>query len=113
MGFTEKIKWIGVDCGSADHPMNTILRDWHPKLFKEAEAKLKEKYGKTWEEMFPLEEYYQVMHLKLFPERIVHAENLGGEIDKLSNKRTWIGAFMWRAIELESCIARIAAFEWE
>jgi arylformamidase len=109
----KKIKWIGVDCGSADHPMNTILRDWHPKLFKEAEAKLKEKYGKTWEEMFPPEEYYQVMHLKLFPERIVHAENLGGEIDKLSNKRTWIGAFMWRAIELESCIARIAAFEWE
>ncbi len=20
-----KIKWIGVDCGSADHPMNTII----------------------------------------------------------------------------------------
>jgi len=101
-----KFKWIGVDCGSADHPMNTILRDWHPKLFKEAEEKL----GRKWEEVFPPSEYYQVMHLKLFPKGIVHAENLGGDIDKISNRRLYIGAFMWRAIELESCIARIVGF---
>jgi arylformamidase len=107
-----KFKWIGVDCGSADHPMNTILKEWHPKLFNAAEAKLKDKYGKTWEEMFPEEEYYQVMHLKLFPKKLVHAENLGGDIDKLNNQRTWVGAFMWRAIELESCIARIVAFDF-
>ena len=25
-----KIKWIGVDCGSADHPMNTKIREWMP-----------------------------------------------------------------------------------
>jgi arylformamidase len=25
------IKWIGVDAVSADHPMNTIMRIWHPK----------------------------------------------------------------------------------
>ena len=31
-----KIKWIGVDCGSADHPMNTIIRTWHPARFVEA-----------------------------------------------------------------------------
>ncbi|NLB34875.1 MAG: cyclase family protein [Elusimicrobia bacterium] len=104
----KKFKWIGVDCGSADHPMNTILRDWHPKLFKEAEKKL----GKPWEEVFPEEEFYQVMHIKLFPEGIIHAENLGGEINKLSNRRIWIGAFPWRAIELESCICRIVAFEF-
>lgn len=103
----KKLKWIGVDCGSADHPMNTILKDWHPKLFKEAEKKL----GKAWEEVFPAEEYYQVMHLKLFPKGIVHAENLGGQIGELSNRRLWIGAFPWRAIELESCICRIVAFE--
>ncbi|RLD18055.1 MAG: cyclase family protein [Caldiserica bacterium] len=105
-----KFKWIGVDCGSADHPMNTILREWHPKLFKEAEEKLLKKYGKKWDEMFPQDEYYQVMHIKLFPEGIVHAENLGGDIDKLSNKRLWIGAFVWRAKELESCICRIVGF---
>jgi kynurenine formamidase len=104
------IKWIGVDCGSADHPMNTILRDWHPKLFMEAEKKLTEKYGKKWEEMFPPEEYYQVMHLKLFPKRIVHAENLGGDIDKLSNKRAYIGAFNVKGIEMESAWTRIVAW---
>lgn len=108
-----KLKWIGVDCGSADHPMNTILRNWHPRLFAEAEAKLKKDYGMGWDEMFPYDEYYQVMHIKLFPKGLIHAENLGGEIDKLNNKRTWIGCFPWRAIELESCISRIVACEWK
>jgi kynurenine formamidase len=104
-----QFKWIGVDCGSADHPMNTIIRDWHPKHFDKANAKLQEKYGKSWDEMFPFKEFYQVMHLKLFPKRLVHAENLGGDLDQLSNQRTWIGCFPWRAIELESCISRIVA----
>ncbi|HPN32181.1 MAG TPA: cyclase family protein [bacterium] len=108
-----KFKWIGVDCGSADHPMNTILRTWHPKLFLEAEAKLKKNHGKSWDEMFPLEKFYQIMHLKLFPKKLVHAENIGGDIDKLKNKRVWIGAFLWRAIELESCIGRFVAFEFK
>jgi len=53
------------------------------------------------------------MHLKMFPMGIVHAENIGGDIDKLNNKRTWIGLFPWRAIELESCISRIVAFEFD
>ena len=26
-----EFKWIGVDCGSADHPMNTKIREWSPK----------------------------------------------------------------------------------
>ena len=106
-----KFKWIGVDCGSADHPMNTIIRQWHPKSFQEAEKKLKEKYGKSWDEMFPPEEYYQVMHLKLFPKGLVHAENLGGDIDKVKNKRVWIGAFPLRAIEFESSMMRVIALE--
>ena len=60
--------------------------------FAEAEKKLKAKYGKGWDEMFPPEEYYQVMHLKLFPRKLVHAENVGGDIDKISNQRAWIAA---------------------
>ncbi|MFA6583632.1 MAG: hypothetical protein WCS77_04975, partial [Elusimicrobiaceae bacterium] len=106
-----KFKWIGVDCGSADHPMNTIIRNWHPKSFAEADAKIKKLYGKTWDELFPLETYYQVMHLKLFPEKIVHAENIGGEINQLSNQRAWIGAFPLRGIELESSMCRIVAWQ--
>jgi arylformamidase len=106
-----KIKWIGVDCGSADHPMNTIIRKWHPDLFIEAEKKIMKKYGvSSWDAMFPPSEYYQVMHIKLFPKKIVHAENLAGEINKLKNSRTWIGCFPLRGIELESSMCRIVAF---
>ena len=105
-----KIKWIGVDCGSADHPMNTIIRQWHPARFKEAEEKLMAKYKvKSWDAYFPQDEYYQVMHIKLFPKKIVHAENLGGDINKLSNKRAWIGCFPLKGIELESAMCRIVA----
>ncbi len=106
----KQIKWIGVDCGSADHPMNTIIREWHPKSFAAAEAKLVEKYGKKWDEMFDPEVYYQVMHLELFPKGIVHAENLGGEISKLANQRCWIGCFPLKGMELESSLCRIVAF---
>ena len=105
----KKIKWIGVDCGSADHPMNTIIRNWHPALFAKAEEKLKQDFGKAWDELFPQDEYYQVMHLKLFPKKLVHAENLGGEIDAVSNRRCWIGCFPLRGIELESSMCRIVA----
>ena len=105
-----KLKWIGVDCGSADHPMNTIIRQWHPARFKEAEEKLMAKYKvKSWDAYFPQDEYYQVMHIKLFPKKIVHAENLGGDINKLSNKRAWIGCFPLKGIELESAMCRIVA----
>ena len=106
-----KIKWIGVDCGSADHPMNTIIRDWHPKRFKEAEEKLIKNTGKKWDEMFPPETFYQVMHIKLFPKGLVHAENLGGEINKLSNKSVWVGLFPLRGIEMESSMCRVIAIE--
>jgi kynurenine formamidase len=106
-----KFKWIGVDCGSADHPMNTIIRNWHPKLFEEAEKNLQEKYGRMWDELFPQDEYYQVMHLKLFPKKLVHAENLGGDIDVISNKRMWIGLFPLKGIELESSMCRVIAME--
>ncbi|NLF65887.1 MAG: cyclase family protein, partial [Chloroflexi bacterium] len=35
----KKLKLIGVDCGSAEHPMNTNLRTMHPREFARAEAK--------------------------------------------------------------------------
>ncbi|MBI5884218.1 MAG: cyclase family protein, partial [Elusimicrobia bacterium] len=74
------------------------------------EKKLKARHGKTWDEMFPQEEYYQVMHLKLFPKRLVHAENLGGDIEHLNNRRAWIGCFPLRGMELESAMCRIVAW---
>ncbi len=105
----KKVRWIGVDCGSADHPMNTIIRDWMPRQAKEADAHFKERYGKGLEEIFT-DDKYQLMHLEMFNHQIIHAECLGGDIDLLLNKRCKIGAFPWRLVDGESCICRIVAF---
>lgn len=105
-----KIKWIGVDCGSADHPMNTKIREWAPQYAREADEYMKRKYGKSLEEIFPTN-HYQLMHIQLFPLDIIHAENLGGDIDLLLNKRTTVGCFPWRFVGGESSICRIVAFE--
>ncbi len=107
----KKIKWLGVDCVAMEHPMNTIQRVFHPKTFEEANQKLIEKYGKDWDEMFPLDKYYQDMHLNLFPHGVVHAENLGNEINNLPGGRYYIGCFLQKGMELASCWGRIVAWK--
>jgi len=107
----KKLKWIGIDCVAADHPMNTIQRIWHPKTFQEANEKLKKDFGKDWDEMFPLDKYYQDMHLNLFPKRIVHAENLAGDIATVKSGRYYIGYFGQKAMEAESMWGRFVAFK--
>ncbi len=106
----KKLRWIGVDCGSADHPMNTIQRLWHPKTFEEANRKLIEDFGKDWDEMFPLDKYYQDTHLNLFPKRIVHAENFGKDIAKAESGRYYIGCYLQKGMEIASMWGRFVAF---
>jgi arylformamidase len=106
-----QIKWIGVDAVSADHPMNTIMRIWHPKTFAEANAKLIRDFGKDWDEMYPLDSYYQDMHFNLFPKRIVHAENLGGDIADAKSGRYYIGCYLQKAVEAETMFGRFVAFK--
>ncbi len=105
----KKLRWIGVDCGSADHPMNTIIRDWMPRQAREADAHFQARYGMPLAEFFD-DSKYQLMHLEMFNHQIVHAECLGGDIDLLLNRRATIGAFPWRLVDGESCICRILAF---
>ena len=105
----KKLKWLGVDCGSADHPMNTIIRTWMPRQAKEAQAHFQAKYKKSIEEVFT-DDKYQLMHIEMFPQGIIHAECLGGDIDLLLNDRVEIGCFPWRFVDGESSIARIVAF---
>jgi len=102
-----KFKWIGVDCGSADHPMNTCLRQMNPLVAKEAEKKL----GKPLEEIFPAEMDH-MMHATLFPQphEIIHTENLGGDIDQVLNRRALIGCFPLKIIGGESTPCRVVAF---
>lgn len=105
----KRIRWIGVDCGSADHPMNTIIRDWMPRQAAEADKVFQEMYGTTLSERFTSDKY-QLMHIEMFPHHIIHAECIGGEIDLLANRRTTIGFFPWRFVDGESCIGRCTAF---
>jgi kynurenine formamidase len=105
----KKLRWIGVDCGSADHPMNTIIRDWMPRQSREAEKFFQKKFGKTLAEFYD-DSKYQLMHLEMFPYNILHAECLGGDIDLLCNQRATIGFFPWRFVDGESSIGRCVAF---
>ncbi len=105
----KKLRWIGVDCGSADHPMNTIIRDWMPRQAREADAHFKAKYGMSLAECFS-DDKYQLMHLEMFNHGIIHAECMGGDMDLLLNRRATIAAFPWRLVDGESCICRIVAF---
>ena len=107
--IAKKLRWIGVDCGSADHPMNTIIRNWMPRQTKEAEAVFQKKFGKTLAEFYD-DKKYQMMHIDLFPHGIIHAECLGGDIDLLLNQRAQIGFFPWRFVDGEASIGRCVAF---
>lgn len=104
----KKLRWIGVDCGSADHPMNTIIRGWMPRQAKEAEAFFQKKFNQSLEDFFS-DDKYQLMHIEMFNKGIIHAECLGGDIDLLLNQRFTIGCFPWRFVDGESSIARIVA----
>jgi kynurenine formamidase len=113
-----EIKWFGIDCGSADHPMNTTIRLMRPDIARQFE----EQVGMSCEEFFPRYEYTHRLsgrkvrndlfpfHNYAFQEGLQHAENVGGDIEQALNSRCLIGAFPWKYEGLESCPCRIVAF---
>ena len=60
--------------------MNTIICDWMPRHAAEADLVFKEMYDTTLAERFTPDKY-QLMHIEMFPDHIIHAECLGGDID--------------------------------
>ena len=70
--------------------MNTSIRYMHDNEFKKAEAKLVEEHGKTWDEMFPPDEYYEMTHITMPKAHLLLAESIVGDIAKLNNQRAWI-----------------------
>jgi kynurenine formamidase len=114
----KKIKWWGMDTGSCDHAMNTSIRTMRPDLA----AQFTKLHGKTPGEFFGTFEYIHKkskrrvvadvfpFHNWAFQEGLLHAENLGGDIELMLNKRALIGAFPWRYEGLEGCPCRIVAF---
>ena len=98
--------------------MNTSIRNMRPDLA----AQFTKRFGKTPAEYFGTFEYTHKksgrkitadmfpFHNWAFQEGLLHAENLGGHIELLLNKRCLIGAFPWRYEGLEGCPCRIVAF---
>jgi kynurenine formamidase len=114
----KKLKWFGIDCGSGDHAMNTSIRHMRPDLAAEFERRVR----KSCEDFFGWFEYThnksgrQVranifpFHSWAFQEGLIHAENIGGDIETVLNQRCLIGAFPWRYEGLEACPCRIVCF---
>lgn len=114
----KKLNWFGVDTGSGDHPMNTSIRRMRPDLTKRFEAQI----GMSCEDFFGEYEYTHSLsgrkarnnifpfHIYGFNEDLIHAENVGGDIELAANKRCIIGAFPWRYDGLEACPCRIICF---
>jgi kynurenine formamidase len=115
--LARKIKWFGMDTGSCDHPMNTSIRHMRADIAAEF-TRVK---GKAPAEFFGRFEYVHKrsgrkvtadifpFHNWAFQEGLLHAENLGGDIELVLGKRCLIGAFPWRYEGLESCPCRILA----
>jgi kynurenine formamidase len=113
----KKIKWFGMDTGSCDHPMNTSIRNMRPDIAREFEQRM----GKSAADYFGTFEYVHKrsgrkvrqdtfpFHNYAFQEGLLHAENLGGDLELVLGKRCIIGAFPWRYEGLEACPCRILA----
>ncbi len=113
----KKIKWWGMDTGSCDHAMNTSIRYMRPDLTEE----FTKKHGKTPANFLgrsntrtrnPAGGYGRCLSVSqwAFQEGLLHAENLGGDIEMMLGKRCVIGAFPWRYEGLEGCPCRIVCF---
>jgi kynurenine formamidase len=114
-----EIRWWGIDAGSGDHPMNTTIRTMRPDVLAKFEAKV----GMSYSEFFGGDYEYVhhmsgrevssdifPMHHLAFQDGCIHAENVGGDIDTVLNRRAVIGAFPWKIEGGEACPCRIMAF---
>jgi kynurenine formamidase len=112
-----RIKWFGMDTGSCDHPMNTSIRNMRPDIARE----FQQTTGKSPADYFGTFEYVHKrsgrkvrqdtfpFHNYAFQEGLLHAENLGGDLELVLGKRCIIGAFPWRYEGLEACPCRVLA----
>lgn len=100
-----KLRWLGMDMASPDHPMNSNLRRMWPHLADECEAAL----GVELAERFP-PQTFQIMHTHLFAFDIPIVENVGGPgLRSLLGQRTTVCAFPWRFEGGEAAMVRVVA----
>ncbi len=99
------VRWMAIDAGSQDHPMNTVIRKIRADEAEDAEEKL----GRPLAEIFPKRDY-QIMHTLLFPHDVIHIENLGGQVDEVLDQRVQFGCFPWRFQGGEAAFCRAVVF---
>jgi arylformamidase len=100
-----KLRWIGFDMASPDHPLNSNLRRQIPDhVVQEGEARL----GATVASAFP-PEGFQVMHVVLCGAGVPIVENIGGSIDAFLGRRFRAFAFPWRFVGGEAALVRVVA----
>jgi kynurenine formamidase len=100
-----ELAWLGMDTGSADHPMNTSIQVRRPDVARAYQRRT----GRDPAVEFPQDRWFP-MHHEPFRHGIVHAENVGGDIEQVLNRRCLIGAFPWKFVGGEASICRIVAF---
>ncbi|MEM8934120.1 MAG: cyclase family protein, partial [Acidobacteriota bacterium] len=105
----KRLKLIGVDCGSAEHPMNTNIRFLHGREFDKAQEVAKRLTGKTWEELFPPEDYQRLTHQTLPKAGLHFLEALGGDLGEVLNQRIWLLVQPVPFVEVEAAWCRVAA----
>jgi kynurenine formamidase len=97
--------WTGFDCASGDHPMNTSIRYKREDAARAFESKT----GQTLDELFPPDDIF-VMHKVPFRAGVCHVENMGGDMEKVLNRRCLIGAFPIPIQGGEASPCRVVAF---
>ncbi len=99
-----EFNYLGIDGGSQDHPHNTGLQK---RLIREDMAFCKKHGVNDVTEVYPRTNW-QLMHQELFRLGCVHIENLGGQIDKVLNKRCLLACFPLK-LHAESSPCRVVA----
>jgi kynurenine formamidase len=101
----KKIRWLGVDSSSPDHPMNSNTRDWWPDVYEEGQAAM----SVSPKERFP-QRHQTICHVRLFEHNIPIVENLTSGVTKLIGRDAHICAFPWKFAGGEAALVRVVGF---
>lgn len=102
-----RLRWVGIDCPSFEHGLNTDIQHFRPDLVRECEGK----FGRPLTDILPEEHHLYTHRVLLGKNNVPLVENMGGDIEQVLGVRTNLGAFPWRWINGEASICRVVAFQ--
>jgi kynurenine formamidase len=102
-----RVKLVGIDTASIDHPMATSL-GYHRKgpIVKQLVQRYEEVTGQDPRVEFP--EWFPA-HRALLDAGIPTIENVGGAVDQLTAHRVTLQAFPWSWRDGDACVVRLTA----